>query len=81
MSAAHEPVESASGSASTLARENTSRDSTPCVSTIGDWPLTVTVSASSPSASSAFTVAVNAALSSRPSRTSVPNPCSAKVTL
>ena len=51
-----------------------------CVSTSGLSPLTVTVSCSAPTGRSAFTAAVNPDVSWTPSRTSVLNPGSVKVT-
>ena len=50
-------------------------------STIGDSPVTVTVSVTAPTRSSAFTVAVNEPVSSMPSRLTVVKPGSVKVTL
>ena len=52
-----------------------------CTSTIGAWPDTVMVSSSEPTRMSAFTVAVNAAVSSMPSRFTVLKPVSANVTV
>ena len=52
-----------------------------CTSTTGDCPDTVTVSSSDPTRSSPFTVAVNAADNSMPSRLNVLNPVSVKVTV
>ena len=51
------------------------------MSTSGVWPDTVTVSASSPTAIDASTLAVNAAVRTMPSRTTVLKPGSVKVTL
>jgi len=51
-----------------------------CTSTIGDSPVTVTVSSSAPSRSSALTVATNVPLSSMPSRLTVAKPGSENVT-
>ena len=50
-------------------------------STVGAAPVTVTVSVSDPTRRSAFTVAVNDAVRSMPSRLIVVNPVSVKVTL
>ena len=50
-------------------------------STSGDWPDTVSVSDSSPTLSSAFTVAVKFDVSCRPSLTSVAKPDSVNVTV
>ena len=52
-----------------------------CTSTIGDWPVTVTVSATVPTLSSASMVAVNEPVSSIPSRLNGENPASVKVTV
>ncbi len=48
---------------------------------MGDSPVTVIVSASSPTRSSALTVAVNVPVSSMPSRLKVLNPGSVNVTV
>ena len=53
----------------------------PRTSTIGDSPLTVTVSARPPTARSAFAVVVKLAVTSRPSRLTTLNPGSVKVTV
>ncbi len=50
-------------------------------STIGDSPVTVTVSVTSPTRSSTFTVALNDPVSSIPSRFTVVKPCSENGTL
>ena len=52
-----------------------------CTSTIGVSPLTVIVSASVPTLSSALTAAVNDPVSSSPSRLTVPKPVSVNVTV
>ena len=52
-----------------------------CVSTMGDSPVTVTVSSSAPTLMSALTFAVKPDVSSMPSRLTVANPASVKVTL
>ena len=52
-----------------------------CVSTTGLAPVTVTVSSSAPTRRSALTVAVKPVLSSIPSRLTVLNPGSVKVTV
>ena len=52
-----------------------------CTSTIGVSPVTVIVSASVPTLSSALMVAVNDPVSSMPSRLNVLNPCSVNVTV
>ena len=52
-----------------------------CMSTTGLAPETVTVSSSAPTLRSAFTVAVKVAGSSMPSRLTVENPGSVKVTV
>jgi hypothetical protein len=52
-----------------------------CVSTIGDSPVTVTVSSIVPTLRSALTFAVNPDVSSIPSRFTVLKPCSVKATL
>ena len=52
-----------------------------CTSTVGDAPVTVIVSSSAPTRSSAFTVAVNAPVSSMPSRLTVLKPGSVNVTV
>ena len=52
-----------------------------CTSTIGDSPVTVTVSSSAPTFSSASTVAVNVPVSSMPSRRTVLKPVSVNVTV
>src|SRR6516164_1261341 len=52
-----------------------------CVSTIGDWPETVTVSSKAPTLSSTLTVAVNAADNSMPSRLSGLKPVNVNVTV
>src|SRR5438128_1123135 len=54
---------------------------TPCTSTRGDCPVTVTVSATVPTFISAFTVVVKFARMSRPSRFTTLNPGSVNVTL
>jgi hypothetical protein len=51
------------------------------MSTIGDSPVTVTVSSTAPTRISALTVATNEPLSSRPSRLTVLKPGSVKVTV
>ena len=51
------------------------------MSTVGAAPVTVTVSVTAPTRMSAFTVAVKDAVSSMPSRLTVLNPVSVKVTL
>ncbi len=53
---------------------------TPWTSTTGDSPVTVIVSSSAPTRSSAFTLAVNEPASSMPSRRDVLKPGSVKVT-
>jgi hypothetical protein len=50
------------------------------VSTVGDSPVTVTVSAREPTSSFALTVAVNAALTRMPVRSTVLNPCNSNFT-
>ena len=51
-----------------------------CTSTIGDSPVTVTVSCNVPTRMSALTVAMNVPASSMPSRLTVEKPPSANVT-
>ena len=51
-----------------------------CTSTIGDSPVTVIVSSSEPTRSSALTVDTNVPVSSMPSRLTVLNPVSVNVT-
>ena len=51
------------------------------MSTIGLAPVTVTVSSTAPTRSSALTVAVKPTVSSMPSRRTVENPGSVKVTV
>jgi hypothetical protein len=51
-----------------------------CTSTVGDSPVTVTVSWTDPTDKSALMVAANEPLSSMPSRLTVLNPWSVKVT-
>ncbi|MCY4507877.1 MAG: hypothetical protein OXG35_13090 [Acidobacteria bacterium] len=53
---------------------------TRCTSMTGDWPDTVIVSSRAPTPSSTLTGAVNPAVSSMPSRTTVVNPTRLKVT-
>ena len=50
-------------------------------STTGLAPETTTVSAIEPTRNSAFAVAVNPVVNSRPSRLTVPNPAKVKVTV
>ena len=69
------------GSASSTSRVITTRCVIAGVSTIGDSPVTVIVSCSVPTFMSALTLAVKSEVSSMPSRTTVPNPVSVKVTL
>ena len=52
-----------------------------CTSTIGDAPVTVTVSCTAPTRISASTVAVNEPVSSMPSRRDVLKPASENVTV
>ena len=52
-----------------------------CTSTIGDSPVTVMVSSTAPTRSSAFTVAANDPASSMPSRLTVLKPVSVNVTV
>ena len=52
-----------------------------CTSTTGDSPVTVTVSSSAPTFISAATVSVTEPASSMPSRLTVLNPGSVKVTV
>ena len=51
------------------------------MSTIGELPVTVTVSSTPPTANSMSTAAANDPWSSMPSRTTVVNPASANVTV
>src|SRR5947207_3137016 len=69
------------GSWSSTLSEKTLRESTFCVSTSGVSPVTVNVSASAPTPSSALTCAVKPVVSSMPSRLTVVNPPSENVTL
>jgi hypothetical protein len=69
------------GSSSRTFSENTFRDMTFCVSTSGAAPETVRVSSSEPTLKSALTCAVNPVVSSSPSRLTLPNPGSEKVTV
>ena len=59
----------------------TTRCVMPCVSTIGDSPVTVMVSSSVPTFMSALTCAVKSEVSSMPSRFTVPKPGSVNVTV
>ena len=68
------------GSAARTSAFNTACWFVPWTSTIGDWPVTVIVSATPPTRSSALTVAVNDPASSTPSRLTALNPGSANVT-
>ncbi len=52
-----------------------------CVSTIGLAPVTVTVSSNAPTFRSAFTVAVNPAVNTIPSRLNALNPANVNVTV
>lgn len=69
------------GSMSSTSRVITVRAVMLCVSTIGDSPVTVTVSSIAPTFISALTVAVKFDVSSMPSRTTVEKPGSEKVTV
>ena len=69
------------GSTSSVARCTVVCCRTFCRSTTGLSPVTVTVSATSPTGSSALTVAVKPLVSSRPSRRTVLKPGSVKVTV
>jgi site-specific recombinase XerD len=69
------------GIASTMSRVITRCWTTFCTSTVGAAPVTVTVSASAPTRRSAFTVAVNDAVNSIPSRLTVLKPDSVNVTV
>jgi hypothetical protein len=69
------------GIASSTSRVMTTRCVTPCVSTIGDSPVTVMVSSSVPTRMSALMTAVKSEVSSMPSRLTTPNPGSVNVTL
>ena len=68
------------GSASSRSRVSTSSRCVFCTSTIGDSPVTVMVSLSAPTCSSAFTGATKFAVSTIPSRLTVLNPGSVKMT-
>ena len=52
-----------------------------CVSTMGDSPVTVSVSSSVPTFMSTLIVAVKSDVSSTPSRTTLPKPGSENVTV
>jgi hypothetical protein len=52
-----------------------------CVSTIGDSPVTVSVSSSAPTFRSTLIVAVKSEVSSMPSRITVENPGSSNLTV
>ena len=52
-----------------------------CTSTIGDAPVTVTVSSTAPTRSSGLIVALNEPVRTTPSRFTVLNPCSENVTV
>ena len=69
-----------SGRFSVTSRTKTLRCDVFCVSTTGAAPETVIVSATFPTARSAFTVAVNPVVSSTPSRRRLLNPASVNVT-
>jgi len=69
------------GTASMMSRVITFCCVTRCVSTIGDSPVTVTVSVIAPTFKSALTGAVKPVVSSMPSRLMMLNPASVKVTV
>ncbi len=68
------------GSASSRSRESTSRLVVVCTSTSGELPVTVTVSSTVPTFSSAFTLAVKFASRTIPACLTVWNPASSNVT-
>ncbi len=68
------------GIASTTSLPITRCDWELCTSTIGDSPVTVSVSVIEPTRISALTVAANDPVSSMPSRVTVVKPCSRKLT-
>ena len=69
------------GSTSIASRDTVASRTTFWVSTIGDSPVTVTVSSTAPTRMSALTLAVNPAVSSMPSRFTVLKPLSVTVTV
>ena len=69
------------GIASSVSRFSTCDLVVLCTSTTGDAPVTVSVSSSAPTFISAFTVMVKSDGSSRPSRLTVENPPSVKVSV